>query len=90
MKVNFWLITKSNGSIRTVKNRPSMDWDEVAIKVNLDIPNEMFQRPTLSASIKIDHAPKLEIEAETVNNIQEVLKHEGIDVKLTIVPLEEE
>ena len=90
MKVNFWLITRSNGSIKTTKNRPSMDWDEVAMKVALDIPNEMFQRPTLSASIKIEHAPKLEIEAETINNIQEVLKREGIDVKLTILPPEEE
>ncbi len=89
MKVNFWLIIKQNGSVRTTKGRPDLKWDEVAIKIDIELPNDLFKRPTLSASINIDHHPKLEIEAETINNVEEVLKREGINVKLKIEKTEE-
>lgn len=90
MKVNFWLIIKEGGSVRTTKGRPDLKWDEVAIKVGVDLPNELFKRPTLSASINIDHHPKLDITAETINNIEEVLKQDGINVKLEVRAPEEE
>lgn len=91
METFFWLIMTKNGSIRTVKNRPGLNWDELAIQVNLEIPDELFRRPTASASIKIKDGdvPKLDIEADTVKDIQEILKREGIDINLTVVPPEE-
>lgn len=92
MKTSFWLITNKGGSIRTVKNRPGLQWNELAVQVNLEVPDELFKRPTASASIKIKdgEVPNLNIEADTVNDIQEILKREGIDINLTIVPPEEE
>ena len=92
MKTGFWLITTKGGSIRTVKNRPGLRWDEVAIYVALDVPNELFTRPTMSAKIVIDpkDAPKLEIDAHTVHDMTEILKREGYDINLTICPPDEE
>lgn len=93
MKTGFWLLITKSGSIRTVKNRPGLKWNEVAIYVELDVPNELFQRPTMSAKIIIDkeNAPKLEIEAQTVHDMTEILKREGYDINLQIVdPPEEE
>ena len=93
MKTGFWLVVKKNSSIRTVKHRPGLRWDEVAVYVSLDIPNELFTRPTMSASIVVDpkDVPKLEIEAKTVHDMTEILKREGYDINLQIVePPEEE
>ncbi len=89
MKNSFWLITKKSGVPRITKTRPAMKWDEIAIYVSLEMPDEVFQRPTISAKINISHQPKVEIDAETVNNIEEVLKQDGINVKLTIEDTEE-
>ena len=86
MKVPFWLIINKSGSIRTTKNRTGLKWNEVARKVDVELPDKLFQRPTLSATIIIDEAvaPECDIKADTVNNIEELLQREGYDVKLSI------
>jgi hypothetical protein len=89
MKETFWLLVSDTGKIRTTRSRPDLKWNEVAVKVSIEIPNEMFQRPTVSAMIKIDKAPKVDIDATTINNIEEILKQQGINVKLTIEPIVE-
>ena len=86
MKITFWLVVNRNRSIRTVKGKPQLKWDEIAIYCTLDIPVELFNRPTLSAEIAIpsDKIPESHIEAETIQGLEEVLKQEGFNVKLSI------
>lgn len=92
MKTKFWLIANSSGSIRTVKNTPDLKWNEVAIQVELDLPADLFKRPTLSAAIKIDQdkVPAIHIDTEVVHGVEEVLKQQGINVKLKVKELPEE
>lgn len=86
MKQNFWLVVSKNGSVRTLKGKPTLAWDEIAIYVTMDIPVELFNRPTLSAEINIpdDKVPATHIDAETVNNLKEILKAEGFLLKIHI------
>ena len=93
MKIDFWLKVSKDGKIATSKGRPNTTrWDEIAIKMSLQVPKELFERPTLAASIEIPQsaAPPLEINAETVNNLEEVLRQNGMNVKLTIINQEKE
>lgn len=53
MNLNCHLIVDRHGKVRVTKNQPSLDPDEIAIGVTLDIPNRLFQRPILSAEIAV-------------------------------------
>ena len=93
MKKDFYLVVSNRGAMRVVKNTPGLDWNEVAIKMNLEIPDEVFNRPQLSATVKIpDGIVKTKVvEAEIIDNIQEVIKQcEGVNINLTIVESKED
>lgn len=88
MRFEFWMKVSKSGKISTSKGRPNTTrWDEIAIKMSLQLPKELFERPTLAAAIEIQQsaAPPMEITAETVNNLEEVLRQNGMNVKLTII-----
>lgn len=88
MEAPFYLIVGRNGSTRTTKKQPDLRWDEISIKMNLEIPEAIFERPILTADIKVedsDIAPR-EISPDIKNNIEEAIQeHIGIEVKLNIV-----
>lgn len=92
MKLTFWLIVNRNGRVRTLKGKPHLGWDDIAIYVTMDVPIDLFKRPTLSAQITIpeDKVPATHIDAETVNNLEEILKAEGFHVKIHIQTEEED
>lgn len=46
MKIINWLIIDKNGIKGTRKTKPDLRWNEIAVKINLDIPKELFERPT--------------------------------------------
>lgn len=76
MKTSFYLKVNSRGGITTAKNRPGLDWDEVAISVNMEIPDMLFKKPQLNAPIvvpEIAAVPK-EIDAEMCDNIQSAIE----------------
>lgn len=67
---------------------PALAANEVAIKVALELPDEIFTKPVFSADIKIPKeavsAPV--IEASVIDNVQEIIKQNlGFEVKLEIV-----
>ena len=88
MRTQFYLIVNKNGSVRTTKKQPGLSWDEISVKLNLELPKELFERPMLSANIKVDsdQVSARDISPELSNNIQEAIKqHAGIDIKLQVV-----
>lgn len=88
MNVKFWLVVNSKGSIRTVKNRPGLSWDEISIHCEVKVPDAIFKRPTINASIQIpeDIVQNPQIEAETVDNVKDILKRGGIDLEINVIP----
>lgn len=88
MRTQFYLVVNSNGSVKAVKNRPGLNWNEVSILMNLELPGQLFQKPQLSAQIKVDESQvsPMEIDVETQNNIREAIESAaGLEVRLELV-----
>jgi hypothetical protein len=76
--------------VKSVKGT-SMASNAVPIKLALEIPDELFSKPQLQATIKIDKnkvsAPV--IDAEVLDNITEMInKQLGVDLKINLVTKE--
>lgn len=90
MKVSNWLIIDKNGIKAARKTKPALDWDEIAIKVNLDIPNELFQRPTIEATVQVKDIPNNAYEPEIVLDTVDLIEQQtGAKINFKVVPAEE-
>lgn len=87
MKTQFYLVVNDNGTVKTTKNRPNLNWNEVSIQTSLTLPDMLFRKPHLQATIVVSDeaaAPK-EISVETADNIQSAIEEAtGLEVRLTI------
>lgn len=54
MKRESYLIINKNGIVGHRKTKPQLNWNEIAVKIVLDIPDELFTRPHLEATIRVD------------------------------------
>ena len=87
MKVNFYLIVNDKGTTKTCKNKPGLNWNEVAIAVNMELPNTLFQKPQLSAKIVVpdEAAVQQAIEATTADNVRQAIEQvTGMKVKIEV------
>lgn len=90
MRINQYLIISEgkrfSPNVRLVKTLKSkMPSNAIALKLNIEIPDAIFKKPQLEASIKIDEndITKPQINATVLDNIKQVLKQElGVDVKI--------
>lgn len=89
-----WLVTNKNGTSRLVGSKPYLKADEVAIYLEIQIPSALFDKPRLTASIKIPDSvvPSKEITAEVMDNVEEAIKSvTGLEMRVTIAnPVVEE
>ena len=88
MKLNFFLITNSRGTTRTAKNRPDLKWDEISIAIQLELPDLLFKKPQLQASIIIPDksATPPVISGEVTEHIrQAIAQHTGVEVKIQVL-----
>ena len=91
MKCSGYLNIKSNGSVRFTKSRIGLDWNEIAVKVSLDIPDELFKRLILEAKIEVgkDIVPKPQ-PVELILNTKELIEEStGAKINFKVVPYEE-
>lgn len=96
MRVEQYIIVKKSGrfsySSRMTKGTPALDRNEIAVKVSIEIPDAIFERPALTATIKVPDTAvsKPVIEAEVIDNVQDIIKQNtGFDVKLEVVSEQE-
>jgi hypothetical protein len=88
MKTNFYLVVNKRGTVRTVKEKPDLKWDEVSVKMALELPNVLFDKPQLSASLIVgeDQAEGFEISPDVTADIKDAIESAaGIEVKLQVV-----
>jgi hypothetical protein len=60
----------------------------VVLKLNLDLPDALFKKPQLEATLKVsaDQVSRPIIEPEVLQNIQQVLNQQlGIDLQINVV-----
>lgn len=94
MKVISWLVINRNGIKNVRKTRPALEWDEIAMKVNLDIPKELFERPTLEATIEVKDIPNNAYNPDVILNTVDLIEQQtGAKINFTVVqpvdPLQE-
>ncbi|MBE3092781.1 MAG: hypothetical protein IMZ51_03880 [Chloroflexi bacterium] len=64
MKDIFYLIIGRTGIRGTRKTKPPLKWDEISVKVSMEFPDVLFQRPLIEAKITVDKDMVL---PETIN-----------------------
>lgn len=87
MKTKCYLKISANGSVSVSKGRPNIDFDQVAVGIDIELPDVLFKKPQITASIKVDEADAapLLISAETVNNVKDAIETiTGIKVLLRV------
>jgi hypothetical protein len=94
-ELDTYLVVKPNGmyglTARVAKRTPSLEKDEVAIKVNLHVPDTLFSRPQLQASITIPDSAVTApvVNAQVLDNVREILEQQtGMDVRVSLVEAE--
>ncbi len=94
MVINQYLIIsegarKYSPSVKLVKTlKGTMPSNSIALKLNIHIPDAIFKKPQLEATIKINESDitKPLINAETIDNIKQVLSQNlGIDMTIQMV-----
>lgn len=80
-------------SARLTKTAPRLNVGEIAVKVKVDLPKELFERPMLEANITVpkESVPKSIIDATVQDNVEKVIKEvTGAEIKFTLVDTTEE
>jgi len=92
MIVQGYLNIKSTGVCRFTKNKVGLDWNEIAVKLEIDIPNELFKKPILEARIEVgkDIVPKPQ-PYELILNTKELIEQStGAQINFKVLPYDEE
>jgi hypothetical protein len=93
MKTNIYLIVNSAGSAHVRQTKPALDFDEIAIKLALEVPDVMFKKPVLEARIMVDEkiAQPTKITPDVLVNTKELIEQATgmkIDLRVIEVPSE--
>lgn len=85
-----WLVINKNG-IKTVRRtKPALEYNEIAVKINLEIPKELFERPLIEASLKIKDIPNNAYNPDIIVNTKELIEQQtGAKVEFKILPIKE-
>lgn len=91
MKTTGYLNINRRGTARFTKNRVGLNWDEVAVKISLEVPDELFKRPFIEATITVskDVLPKEQSINLILNSKDLIEQSTGAKIDFKIVPYEE-
>lgn len=92
MKIKGYLTVNSRGAMRITKTQPALDWNEISILVGLELPDALFRKPMLQASIVLPEevAMKDPITAEVVDNVAEAIKQNtGLEFNIKVIKEEQ-
>lgn len=91
MKAVSWLVIDKNGVNATRKSKPALDWDEIAIKVNIEVPDELFRRPHIEATVQVKDVPNNAYNPDVILNTAELIEQQtGAKINFTVQPVAEE
>lgn len=86
MKIVNWLIINRNGIKAVRKTKPDLAFNEIACKLQLDIPKELFERPNIEATIKIEDVPNNAYNPDLIINTKELIEQQtGAKIEFKIL-----
>ena len=85
--------SKKLSVVKTTHSAPSIKANEVVLKINMKLPDSLFERPQLQANIVIDESrvtPKI-LDADVQDNITEIIEQQlGVDLTINVGEPEED
>lgn len=77
--------TEGKPTVRTMKTKPSVAPHEVAVWINVELPEALFKRPNLSATISVpESSAPITITPEVQENIARVVQEQlGITLQIS-------
>jgi hypothetical protein len=93
MNINKWLTINSRGITRLTQGKPSTNYDEISILLDINLPNELFRKPRLEARIEIpkEAAGPDVLSSEVIENVKEVIQQTtGLTFSINVIKNEEE
>jgi len=93
MKSVGYLTIGPSGIKAVRRTKPFLQWNEIAVKIALDIPDALFKRPHLEATIRVDpdKIQSNQITPEMIINTKELIEEQtGAKIDFKIVPIEKE
>ena len=88
-----YLILAKSGIRGVRKTRPPLKWDEISMKIELDIPKELFERPQLEANIRVDpeKVQPNQINPDIILNTKELIEQStGVKIDFKVLPIEKD
>lgn len=93
IKTESYLVVNRLGVHKVLKTKPSLDWDEISIRLELSLPASLFKRPMLEARINVDESAvkPTDISPEIIINTKELIEQQtGFKFDLKVLPAEED
>ncbi len=86
MKVKQWLTLGKHGIVKVTKAKPALGWDNIAMQIELDVPDELFRRPTIQAKLIIKDIPNNAYDPEIIINTKELIEQQtGARIEMSVV-----
>lgn len=86
MKVKQWLSISKRGISSVRKTKPNLGWDEIAVQFELNIPDELFSRPTIQATLTVKDIPNNAYNPEIILNTKELIEQQtGAKIEFKII-----
>ncbi len=96
MKISQYLIVKRANrykyTSRMTVGSPALQANEVAVKISLELPDAIFDKPAFEAKVVVPDAAvsKPIISADVIDNVQDIIKQNtGFEVKLEVVEVDD-
>lgn len=77
---------------RMVEKTPKLKGNEIALRLSIDLPKALFERPTLVAKMTIpdEAVPEVNISPDVTANIEEIIKQStGLTMSVNVVPFDD-
>jgi hypothetical protein len=74
--------------VRMVEKEPTLDGNEISMRLKIDIPDAFFKRPRLEAVMKLPEelVPKTSLTPEITTNVEKIIKETtGLTMVVSIV-----
>lgn len=86
MITNQWVTIGKQGIRKVTKTKPALAWDEIAIQLRLNIPDELFRRPTIEATLTVKDVPNNAYNPEIVVNTADLIEQQtGAKISFTVI-----
>lgn len=88
LEIECWLIVCRTGAVKVRKSKPDLDHNEVPILLEVKVPQSLFSKPRLKASIEVpeENYRQNPITTEAINNIRDEIEHRtGLDFDVRLI-----